>query len=90
MSSYLELLARKRALDVQIEKARAEAAAEALAAARAAVAEFGFTPEDLFGKAKRKGPGRGGRARSLARARTVDADQATLDLFASLDAEHIK
>ncbi|WP_413212730.1 hypothetical protein [Paraburkholderia kururiensis] len=90
MSSYLELLARKRALDVQIEKARAEAAAEALAAARVAIAEFGFTPEDLFGKTKRKGTGHAGRTRSPARARPADIDQATLDLFASLDARHIE
>ncbi|HEV3431361.1 MAG TPA: H-NS family nucleoid-associated regulatory protein [Paraburkholderia sp.] len=52
MATYLELLAEKRALDARIEAARAEAAQEALATARAAIAEFGFTPEDLFGKAK--------------------------------------
>ncbi len=52
MATYLELLAEKRALDARIEAARAEAAQEALATARAAIAEFGFTPDDLFGKAK--------------------------------------
>ncbi|WP_321818241.1 MULTISPECIES: H-NS family nucleoid-associated regulatory protein [unclassified Paraburkholderia] len=50
MATYLELLAEKRALDARIEAARAEAAQEALVAARAAIAEFGFTPDDLFGK----------------------------------------
>lgn len=59
MATYLELLAEKRALDARIEAMRAEAAQEALAAARAAIAEFGFTPEDLFGKPrKQKGPQR--------------------------------
>ncbi|WP_175889433.1 H-NS family nucleoid-associated regulatory protein [Burkholderia cepacia] len=86
MPTYLELLARKRALDAEIEKARAEAAVEALAAMRATIAEFGFTPEDLFGKAKRKGAGRD-RASSSGRAKAVDVDRATLDLFAAPDAE---
>ncbi|KVL50674.1 hypothetical protein WT01_31255 [Burkholderia cepacia] len=85
MPTYLELLARKRALDAEIEKARAEAAAEALAAIRVTIAEFGFTPEDIFGKAKRKGADRDrDRASSSGRAKTVDA---TLDLFAAPDAE---
>jgi len=59
MATYLELLAEKRALDARIEAMRAEAAQEALAAARAAIAEFGFTPEDLFGRPRKpKGPRR--------------------------------
>ena len=37
-----------------IEAVRAEAAQEALAAARASIAEFGFTPEDLFGKPRQQ------------------------------------
>jgi DNA-binding protein H-NS len=88
MSTYLELLARKRALDAQIEQARAEAAAEALAAARAAIAEFGFTPEDLFGKAASKRTPRGGGTARKPRAgrRAVErAEGVTLDLFGSPD-----
>jgi DNA-binding protein H-NS len=87
MPTYLELLARKRELDAQIEEARAEAAAEALAAARAAIAEFGFTPDDLFGKvakaAKAAKKGAGKEARKPRAGRTDDAaDTGTLDLFA--------
>jgi DNA-binding protein H-NS len=85
MSTYLELLARKRALDAQIEEARAEAAAEALAAARAAIAEFGFTPEDLFGKTANKRAGRAARKPRVERRPVERAEDMTLDLFASGD-----
>jgi DNA-binding protein H-NS len=53
MATYRELLAQKRELDERIEAARAEAAHEALAAVRAAIAEFGFTAEEVFGKPRR-------------------------------------
>lgn len=80
MATYRELLAQKRALDERIEALRAEAAQEALASARAAIAEFGFTPEDLFGKPRRaKGAGKGANA-SAAPRRKSRAD-ANLDLF---------
>lgn len=89
MATYLELLAEKRALDARIEAMRAEAAQEALAAARAAIAEFGFTPEDLFGKPRqRKGSPRG--PLRVPRRKRTDAqdgaaaqapDQANFDLF---------
>jgi DNA-binding protein H-NS len=83
MASYLELLAQKRELDARIARARAEAAAEALAAAREAIEEFGFTPEDLFGKrAKKAGVRAAGKPRGSRRA-SDGVDRATLDLFAS-------
>jgi DNA-binding protein H-NS len=89
MSTYLELLARKRALDAQIEQARAEAAAEALAAARAAIAEFGFTPEDLFGKAANKSNKHAARSarkpRAVGHAATSAEEGVTLDLFGAPD-----
>ncbi|WP_322013326.1 H-NS family nucleoid-associated regulatory protein [Paraburkholderia sp. J12] len=91
MPTYLELLAQKRALDARIEEARAEAAAEALAAARAAIAEFGFTPEDLFGKSAKKAgvgakvAGRGARKPRAAEASEGRAGGETLDLFAPAD-----
>ncbi|WP_322058000.1 H-NS family nucleoid-associated regulatory protein [Paraburkholderia sp. J63] len=81
MATYLELLAEKRALDARIEAMRTEAAQEALTAARAAIAEFGFTPEDLFGKPRRqKGPRRA-RKNAQDGADGQDADQASFDLF---------
>ncbi|MFP6562295.1 H-NS family nucleoid-associated regulatory protein [Paraburkholderia sp. B3] len=90
MSTYLELIARKRELDAQIEKARAQAAAEALAAARAAIAEFGFTPEDLFGKAAKTTKAAKKRAGQAARKPRAgnDADGGTLDLFAPANLNH--
>ncbi|QGZ63162.1 H-NS family nucleoid-associated regulatory protein [Paraburkholderia acidisoli] len=79
MATYRELLAQKRALDERIETLRAEAAQEALASARAAIAEFGFTPEDLFGKPRRaKGPRATQAANGAGRKARTDAN---LDLF---------
>lgn len=78
MATYLELLAEKRALDARIEAARAEAAQEALATARAAIAEFGFTPDDLFGKAKAaKGP----RSKRKTADAAASATNGNFDLF---------
>jgi DNA-binding protein H-NS len=86
MPTYLELLARKRALDAQIEQARAEAAAEALAAARAAIEEFGFTPEDLFGKPANKSNKRAARKpRAVRQVATAAEEGVTLDLFGAPD-----
>ncbi|MBB3257737.1 DNA-binding protein H-NS [Paraburkholderia bannensis] len=86
MATYLELLAEKRALDARIEAARAEAAQEALATARAAIAEFGFTPEDLFGKPRQakaaktsKGPR--GKHKAAQDAANANAGNNNFDLF---------
>lgn len=53
MTTYKELLARKQALDAEIEQARKEEADAALATIRETIAAFGFTPDDVFG-ARRK------------------------------------
>ncbi|WP_322104219.1 H-NS family nucleoid-associated regulatory protein [Paraburkholderia sp. J41] len=79
MATYRELLAQKRALDERIEALRAEAAQQALASVRAAIEEFGFTPEDLFGKPRRAKNAKGAKAPAAAR-RKSGAD-ANLDLF---------
>jgi len=79
MATYRELLAQKRELDARIAAARAVAAHEALASVRAAIAEFGFTPEEVFGK-----PGRAKTARGARRARKPEGgkhERANLDLF---------
>lgn len=56
MAKYKELLEQKRDLERRIEEARrAEAAAE-LERVRKTVTEFGFTPDDVFGK-RRRGAG---------------------------------
>jgi DNA-binding protein H-NS len=81
MATYLELLAEKRALDARIEAARAEAAEEALAAARAAIAEFGFTPDDLFGKPRAQKGARRKRKDAQGGTQANAADQANFDLF---------
>lgn len=82
MATYLELLAEKRALDARIEAVRAEAAQEALAAARASIAEFGFTPEDLFGKPRQQKGSRRKRKHAQDGAADVPAaDHANFDLF---------
>ncbi|MBV8261093.1 MAG: H-NS histone family protein [Paraburkholderia sp.] len=74
MATYRELLAQKRELDERIEAARAEAAHEALASVRAAIAEFGFTPEEVFGNPRREKVARGAR-------RARKSERANLDLF---------
>ncbi|MFD1559926.1 H-NS family nucleoid-associated regulatory protein [Paraburkholderia silviterrae] len=81
MATYLELLAEKRALDARIEALRAEAAQDALAAARAAIAEFGFTAEDLFGKPRQQKGQRRKRTNAQDSAAAPAADQANFDLF---------
>lgn len=48
MSSYRELMEKKKNLDEQIAKVRKVEAATALAAIRAQIAEFGFTAQEVF------------------------------------------
>ncbi|MDR3100588.1 MAG: H-NS histone family protein [Paraburkholderia sp.] len=81
MATYLELLAEKRALDARIEAVRAQAAQEALAAARAAIAEFGFTPEDLFGKPRQQKGARRKRKEAPAGTDAQATSQTSFDLF---------
>jgi DNA-binding protein H-NS len=54
MSRYKELLAQKQMLDKQIAEARRTEAVAALEDVRKTIADFGFTPEDIFGT-RRKG-----------------------------------
>ncbi|WP_052405660.1 H-NS family nucleoid-associated regulatory protein [Paraburkholderia heleia] len=79
MATYRELLAQKRELDERIEAARAEAAHEALANVRAAIAEFGFTPDEVFGKPRREKTAR--RARKAEGNEGKKRERANLDLF---------
>ncbi|MCP3710306.1 H-NS histone family protein [Paraburkholderia sp. CNPSo 3274] len=76
MATYRELLAQKRELDERIEAVRAEAAHEALANVRAAIAEFGFTPDEVFGKPRREKT-----ARRANKAEGKKRERANLDLF---------
>jgi len=50
MSTYKELLAQRAELEKQIEAARKEALASAIAQVRAIVAEYELTEEDIFSK----------------------------------------
>ena len=50
MSTYKELLAQRAELEKQIEAARKEALASAIAQVRAIVAEYELTEEDVFSK----------------------------------------
>ncbi|WP_321963111.1 H-NS family nucleoid-associated regulatory protein [Paraburkholderia sp. J7] len=79
MATYRELLAQKRELDERIEAARAEAAHEALATVRAAIAEFGFTPDEVFGKPRREKAAR--RTRKTEGNEGKKRERANLDLF---------
>ena len=54
MARYMELLEQKQELEKRIEEARRAEVSEALETVRNTVAEFGFTPDDVFGK-RRKG-----------------------------------
>jgi len=53
MERYRDLLAQKEQLETLIAEAHKKEAAAALERLREAVAEFGFTPEDVFGKRRR-------------------------------------
>lgn len=87
MATYQELLAQMRALDARIEKARGQAAAEALETVRASVAEFGFTPADVFGRAPGRKAAKASKAQAAAPAGSPHAqpgrsgDNGTLDMF---------
>ncbi|MEM5404084.1 MULTISPECIES: H-NS family nucleoid-associated regulatory protein [Paraburkholderia] len=82
MATYRELLAQKRELDERIEAARAEAAHEALANVRAAIAEFGFTPDEVFGKPRReKAARRARKAEGNEGNEGKKRERANLDLF---------
>lgn len=50
MTTYKELLAQRAELEKQIEAARKEALASAIAQVRAIVAEYELTEEDVFSK----------------------------------------
>lgn len=52
MTTYKELLQQRNSLDAQIQEARNRELSDATAKARALVAEFGLTSEDVFGKRK--------------------------------------
>jgi len=55
MERYKDLLAQKEQLEKLIAEEHRKEAAVALERVREAVAEFGFTPEDIFGKPRRNG-----------------------------------
>ena len=52
MTTYKELLSQRAELEKQIEAMRKEAVASAIAEARAIVAEYGLTEEDIFSTKK--------------------------------------
>jgi DNA-binding protein H-NS len=60
-TSYKELLKQREALEQQITEARRRELSEAIAQARAIVAEFGLTSQDVFpvGRAGRAAPSAG-------------------------------
>lgn len=90
MATYLELLAEKRALDARIDALRAEAADEALAAARAAIAEFGFTPDDLFGKPRAKREKKARPVRARMRPRKMPTTAISIFSAAPAQIEHLR
>ncbi|MFM0472009.1 H-NS histone family protein [Paraburkholderia strydomiana] len=53
MERYRDLLAQKEQLEELIAEAHKKEAAAALERVREAVADFGFTPEDVFGKRRK-------------------------------------
>jgi len=55
MERYKDLLAQKEQLEKLIAEARRKEAAAELERVRESVEEFGFTPEDVFGKRSGKG-----------------------------------
>lgn len=52
MTTYQELLQRRQELDQQIEVLRKSELKDAIEKARAVIADFGLTVEDVFGKPK--------------------------------------
>ena len=55
MTTLAQLIEQRAALEAQIEAARKSEIADAVAKARALVAEFGLTADDVFGGAKKRG-----------------------------------
>ena len=53
MSTFAELVKQRQALDAQIAQARQTELADALGKAKALVAEYGLTAQDIFGASKR-------------------------------------
>ena len=54
MASYLELKAQAEALAAQAEKARLEEVQAVIERIRETVAEYGLTPDDVFGRRRAK------------------------------------
>ena len=54
MTTVAQLLAQKAALEAQIEAAQKVQVAEGIAKAKAIIAEFNLTKEDVFGGSRRK------------------------------------
>ncbi len=52
MASYKELIKQRESLELQIAEARRKELAQAIAQARALVAEFGLTAQDIFPSAR--------------------------------------
>ena len=63
MTSYQDLIKQREALTVQIEQARQREIADAVARARALVAEFQLTPQDVFPTGRKARAGRGSGAK---------------------------
>lgn len=62
MVQYKELLEQKKDLEKRIEEARRVEAEAALDEVRRIVADFGFTPDDIFGR-RRRSAGEAGAAK---------------------------
>lgn len=60
VSQLKELQAQRDALDAQIATIKKEARGAELEKIRTSISEFGFTPDELFGKQRKTGPGAGG------------------------------
>ena len=55
MSSVAQLIAQKEALEAQIEAAQKAQVAEGIAKAKAIIAEYSLTKEDVFGASAKRG-----------------------------------
>ena len=56
MTTLAQLIQQREALEAQIAAARKSEIADAVAKARALVAEYGLTADDVFGGAKKRAP----------------------------------
>lgn len=61
MTSYKQLLEQRESLELQIREAKKRETGAAVAQARALVAEFGLTPQDVFPSAKPRSARAGGK-----------------------------